>query len=421
MVGYKLNGYKSLTKDKSVVSYLTPDKVYIPLKNGSNEDSTELVSKGNHVFKNMHIAHLKGPLKINIISSISGKVIGIEEKTFFNGQKVKCLVIENDYKEDIENNASLNKNITSYSKEEFLDCLLDAGIVGMGGASFPTYIKYSTDQKIKTLIINAVECEPYITTDYRMLFDYTEEILETIDAIMKINKIDNAILAIKKTHKSLINHINNYIGSYDHIILKTVPNLYPMGWERLLIEKTIGVEYDKLPIEQGIVVNNVSTIYAIYEALKYGKRVTERIITFSGDMLVEPVNMLVKTGTLLKDIMKELKFKKGNFNIIAGGPMMGSIVDEDLVISPSLNCVLFLEKKCDVEVTECIRCGKCAKVCPARLSPVLIKDYLKDIPMLKNLKADNCISCGLCSYICPSNIDVRSYTEKARDIVRKAG
>ncbi len=421
MSGYKLNGYKNLTKDKKIISNLIPEVVYIPLKNGSNIDSTELVTKGTHVYKNMHIAHLKEPLKTNIISSISGKVLGIEEKTYLDGQKVKCLAIENDYKEEIENNASLKKKIDSYSKDEFIECLLDAGIVGMGGASFPTYIKYSTDKKIKTLIVNAVECEPYITADYRLLYDHIEEILEVIDAIMKINKIDNTILAVKKNNKELIKRINNYIGSYDYIVLKNVPNIYPMGWERMLIEKTLGVKYDKLPIEQGIIVNNVSTIYAIYEALKYGKRVTERIVTFSGDMLLEPVNMIVKTGTLLKDIMKKLKLKKGKYNIVAGGPMMGCIVDENLVVSSNLNCILFLEKKCDVPETECLRCGKCSKVCPAKLSPVLIKDNINDIAELKKLKANMCISCGLCSYICPANIDVRSYSEQARELIRKAG
>lgn len=420
MAGKKLNGYKELTKKKELNKYLNPNIVYIPLINGNDEDVTILVSKDDYVYKNMMIAKTKGIFRISINSSISGVVLGIEERKCANGRLVKCLAIENDFKENVKSNNSLKKNIIEYSKDEFINILRECGIVGMGGASFPTYVKYDTDKKIKTLIVNAVECEPYITADYKLLMEKVDKILETVDAIMNINNIDEAIIAVKKINKEVINKINNYIGSYDKIKLILVPNKYPAGWERTLIKEVTGLNYTNLPIEQGIVVNNVSTIYAIYEALKYHKCITERIITFSGNMLLNPQNILVKIGTSIDELInKHLKLKGDNCDIVAGGPMMGNLVSKDLVVSANLNCVLFMKHVEECNLKECLRCGKCNNVCPARITPVLIKDNVYNKEVLKDMMVNRCVECGLCSYICPSKIDVRSFVRQAKKTLKE--
>ena len=412
----KIDKHK-LTNDKLLV-YNKPKKVYIPLISGNDTNITILVKKGEYVYKGSIIGKRKGDFRIPIHSSVSGTVLDFEEKTCFNGEKVKCVVIENDFKEKIEQKLSVKRSINKYTKEEFLNLLMENGIVGLGGAGFPTYVKYEP-KNINTLIVNAVECEPYITADHILAKQKCEEILESIDAILEINKIKEAIIAIKKENIELKQIFDNYIGTYLKIKIKLVPNVYPMGWERKLIKEVTHKEYDKYPIEEGIVVNNISTIYAIYEALKYNKPLIERIITFSGENLQDKRNVLVKIGTPVSEVLEQLKVKE-NSVIVAGGPMMGKKV-EDLVVSANMNCILALENKIDIP-TICLKCGKCVEVCPSKLSPVLImrtkvkKD--KDINKLKKLHPEKCIECGLCSYICPANLLVRERVKDAKKILR---
>ena len=421
LTGKKLEGHKNLTKYNKLNKFTNPNVVYIPLINGSDDDVTITLKKGDYVYKDMMVAKTKGNFRIPINSSISGTVVGIEDKYYLNGEKIKCLVIENDFKEKKQNNDGLVKEINKYTKEEFIQILQKCGIIGMGGSGFPTYVKYNTQEKIKTLIVNAVECEPYITADYKIIEEHIENILDAIDAIMTINNIDECIIAIKKTNQELINKINTFIGSYVKIKLCLVPNIYPMGWEKTLIKQVKGVTYDRLPIEKNIVVNNISTIYSIYEALKYNKCLTERIVTFTGEMLDNPQNILVKIGTNVNDIMKNvLQLKSDDYLLIAGGPMMGTNIESnDLVVSSNLNCVLIMKKGEIVLPEQCLRCGKCSNVCPANLAPVLIKDNVDNINALKNLKPEKCVECGLCSYICPAKINVREFVKKAKKTLKE--
>ncbi len=258
------------------------------------------------------------------------------------------------------------------------------------------------------MLVNAIECEPFIDADKFIAKNKCEEILETIDAILEINKMEKAIIAFKKCNIKIKEIFDNYIGTYLKIKIILVDDYYPMGWERKLIKETLKINYKKLPIEQGIIVNNISTIYAIYEALKYNKPLIERVITFTGDNLTNPTNVLVKTGTPIKEVLTKLGYKDGK--IIAGGPMMGKEIDINAVVSINQNCVLCLDKQ-EPEVTNCIKCGKCVDVCPAKLSPVMIIKSKKP----HKLKPFKCIQCGLCSYICPANIDVRSQICKRKE------
>lgn len=394
--------------------YNKPKRVYIPLISGNDTDITILASVGEYVYKGSIIGKRKGDFRIPIHSSVSGTVVDFEEHTCFNGEKVKCMVIENDFKEKIEQKISVKRHINKYSYEEFIEILRENGIIGMGGAGFPTYIKYSTQNKKKILIVNAVECEPYIMADAAIIKAKCEEILEAIDAIVEINKMDKAIVAIKKNNTQLKEIFDSFIGTYLKIELKLVPNAYPMGWERLLIKEVTGKEYDKLPIEAGIIVNNVSTIYAIYEALKYQKPLMERIITFAGEGFKEPKNVLVKVGTPLKEVLEFLKLDK-EATIVSGGPMMGKKVDEDMMITSNQNCILGVHYQ-EKQVQTCIKCGKCVSVCPAKLSPVLIMNAKNNKEKLQALEPHRCIECGLCSYICPSGIKLR---DKVIDAKRK--
>lgn len=400
-----------LTNEKLCV-YNKPKKVYIPLISGNDENITILVNKGEYVYKGSIIGKRKGDFRIPIHSSVSGIVVDFEERTCFNGKKIKCIVIENDFKEKIEMRVSVKRNINKYSKEDFIDRLKECGIIGLGGAGFPTYVKYEANN-IDTLIINAVECEPYITADYAIAKQKCEEILETIDAILEINKIKKAYIAIQKDNVELRKVFDSFIGTYLKINIKLVDNFYSVGWERTLVKKITSKDYDKVPSEVGVIVNNISTIYAIYEALKYNKPLIERFITFSGENIGDKRNVLVKIGTDAKEILKEFSLKEDSL-IIAGGPMMGTKVD-DLVISANLNCVLALNKNVE-QPSICLKCGKCVEACPAKLSPVLIMNGKEK--NLRKLHPEKCIGCGLCSYVCPAKLLVREKVKEAKNKVR---
>ena len=319
----------------------------------------------------------------SIISSVSGKIKKIEDN---------LIIIENDFKEEIE---VIDTNI------DFIELLKNGGIIGMGGAGFPTYKKYDTD-KIEVLLVNAVECEPFIKSDYVLVSKYALEIIDSIKKIMKIKKIKKAIIAYKKGKKLDI-YLKRYLNK--NIILKEVKDIYPMGWERKLIKETLNLTYDKLPIEKGIVVSNVGTIKAIGDLLN-GKRLTDRIITITTD---ETKSYLVKIGTSIEELLSSYKIK--NKEIIIGGPMMGKTHYD--YVDATTNSVLIFDKEKNNELA-CIRCGKCVSICPVGLEPVLIKDNLKVLEKLKKLRSNKCIECGLCSYICPSKIDLRSKVIEAK-------
>ena len=421
-MGYKLSDLKKMS-NLDITEYLTPKYVYIPLASGKDENVTTFVKKGDYVAIGTVLGKRKGANKVPIHSSVSGHVVGIVKKIYVTGEMVRCVKIENDGKETYAEPLSKQK-LNHYTKETFLETILDTGIVGLGGDGFPTYIKYNTDKKIHTLIVNAVECEPYITSDTALMIAKCEEVLETVDAIMEINHIDCAIIAVSKSNTELIHKLNNFIGTYLNIKVKVMPNIYPIGWERSLVREVCHTNYNDVPLEKGIVVNNVSTIYAIYEALKYHKPMIDRVVTFTGEAFKQPCNVKIKIGTLAKDVITSLIGYQDieEIQLVAGGPFMGNSLESDtLAISPEVNCVLALPHTKEEAILPCIRCGKCATVCPAKLNPTGIdKAYRKkDLKKLKQLEVERCIGCGLCSYVCPSNRNVRKQIALAKQRLRE--
>lgn len=408
----KIENIKHLKELKTINSFLKPAKVFIPLVSQNDKNITLLVKKGDYVFKGSIIGKSKGNLRIPILSSVSGTVVGFSEHTYLNGEKVKCVEIENDYKETLEKKVGIKRILNKYTKEEFIQLLINCGVVG-SYSGYPTYLKY--EKRFSTLIVNAVSDEPYVTCDRALIKDKCEEILEAIDATMDICDIEQCYIAVKIDDYDIKKIINNYIGTYLKIKIAEVPNDYPMGWERNLIKNIKSIKQ-----KNGVVVNNVSTMYSIYEVLKFNRPLVQRIITVSGDAVNKPQNIIVKNGTLAKEVIdyigglkkcKEIKF-------IAGGPMMGkSLPSDDLVITPNLKSILIF-KGTDKNVSyECIMCGKCVNACPAKLSPTVIMKNINNKKVLEKLSVNKCIECGICSYICPSKINVRKYVEDSKKIV----
>ena len=398
MAGYKLPHHKHMSMNE-LKSFLKPKDIYL-----EQGDSKLLV--GDYVYKYQTIGH-KERFNVPIISSVSGTVVDIKDGYI----KIKNDLLEKTEKEII------NRDVSKIKKEEFLDIIEKAGIIGMGGAGFPTHMKYKTDKNIELLIVNAVECEPYITADYSIMNEKCNELLEGINNIIRINKINNAILAIKKTNVEVIKKFKEIIDKYPKIELRIVRDIYPMGWERTLIKEVTKKEYDILPIELGIVVNNISTIFAINNALKHDIPLVERIITITGENVKNPGNVMVKIGTSVNEILKFMGGILDDSVLINGGPMMGVEINKTDYIKPQMNCILVLPKPKEENIINCLRCGKCVSACPANLAPVLIKECSDKEELIK-LQVNKCISCGLCSYICPSRIDLRNIVNEKKEVIK---
>lgn len=287
---------------KKIESYLKPIIVYIPLESKMQITYRPLVNIGDYIYKGEVVA-INTTIDFPIHSSVSGYLVDIKDMMIDTGKKVPCLVIENDYKEKYKDRVGAKRNISLYNKKEFLYMLSNSGIVGLSGNDYPTILKYTSKNDINYLIVNGIECEPYLSSDNAVMYQKCEEILETIDAMMEILKISKCYIAVKENNDKVINKYLKYINSYPNIKLYGIADAYPSGWERYLVKTICDEEYNKYPIEKNIVVENVETIYAIYELLKYNRPLTERVITINGEGFANKVNVKVKIGTLASELI----------------------------------------------------------------------------------------------------------------------
>lgn len=406
---YKINPSKKIVDDIDI------QIIYIPLTSKMGYVYKPIVTAGDYVMIGTIIG--KNPIaEIPLMSSVSGTVVGFEDKYLSNGKLTKCIVIENDFKEKYQDKVGKKKNITKYSKEEFIYLLKKCGITGMSGSGFPTYIKYENN-KIDYLIVDGAECEIYASADGARMYNNPEEILEATDAIMDIMDIKKAYIAINEKNTVIINKFLRHINSYPNIKIYPLLDAYPSGYERYLVNEILGLTYNKLPIEVGVVNENVSTIYAIYEALKYSKPLIDRIVTISGPGIKKPANYLLKIGTNFNELLEKTNEYKDIEKplVIAGGAMMGtSLPSDELIITSDTNCILITENK-EYEELPCIKCGKCSEVCPMSLIPSLIMD---NPDKAKELNIHKCMNCGLCSYVCPSKIEVREKLKEIKEDIK---
>ncbi|MCM8785698.1 MAG: electron transport complex subunit RsxC [Candidatus Omnitrophica bacterium] len=421
--GVKLLDFKSLSKDEEIKDFKEPDKVVIPLSQHTGAPAKPVVKKGDYVVKGQVIGEINGFISSYIHSSISGKVVDILPWNLPTNRKSLSIVIENDgQKKGIEKN---QRNWLNLESSEIINIVRESGIVGLGGAAFPTHVKLTIPEgkKAEFIIINGCECEPFLTCDYRVLKEYTDEVIEGIQIICKATNVKKVFIGIEHNKIDLIPILNNAIKNlkiYLEIEIKILPEKYPQGSEKHLIKSILNREVPSggLPIDVGCIVFNVQTTLAIKRAVCDGMPLTERILTCTG-LVEKPNNLKVKIGTLISEI---LKFCEGKINsgrkIVIGGPMMGiQIPNPDVpVIKGTTGILLLPEEDIPEKIQPCIRCGKCLEVCPMFLAPSEIGRYVEfeRFDKCENLNVFDCIECGCCSYICPAKRPLVDFIKYAK-------
>ena len=411
-----IEGFKGLTNKKDVLEVQPGKEVCIPLVCGAVTNIDILVKEGDHVCIGTKIAQCNEGNVVPIYASVSGTVKGTKKLMHASLRPQEHLVIENDGKyEKIQSFEPVDYETAD--RESLIDFMMNAGIIGLGGAGFPSYVKYKFAKDVKMLIINAVECEPFITADYRTIQENVKEFRTGVLAMRKMAMAKEVSIAIKKTHQDLIDFVNEAFKNDEGVKAVGVPDVYPMCWERVLVRELLHKEYEKLPIEVGAIVNNAETAIAFGEALLYGQAITHRILTVSGHGVKEPQNVKVPVGVAASEVVAACGgYAFDEVKLIAGGPMMGkTIVNDQFVIDRNMNALTVLENK-PYDSISCLRCGQCSDHCPAGLQPVRIAQAVKtnDKSAMERLCAMDCIECGLCTYICPSRLDVTENVRKAK-------
>ncbi len=415
---HHIPGRKNLTEKKSIMDISPAKEVYIPLVAGANTDFKILVQEGDMVKVGTKLAETASRFYVPIYSSVSGVYKG-NVKRMHNSLKPQMhMVIECDGKNE-KIQAFEPFDYKTATREECVEFVKNAGIVGLGGAGFPTYVKYSKPEGIDCVIINAVECEPYITADYHMIMSQIDLFIEGCLIMKKMAQTNTVNICIKKSHPDLIEKVQQAIPANSGLVVKAVPDVYPMGWERVLVREVLHKEYGMLPSEAGAIVSNATTAIATARAFKYGEAITEKVLTVSGEGVKNPTNVRVPVGIPVKEIMDVCGYTDESVRIIAGGPMMGKTIVNDLwVVDRATNAITVLAHKKD-DAIACLRCGKCSDNCPAGLQPVRITSAVKANNVDEMIKrgAQSCIECGLCSYNCPSHIDVTENVRKAKRVI----
>lgn len=399
----------------NIEKYLKPELVYIPLEDTQGNIYKHLVKEGDYVYKGDIVASNE-KLNLHVHSSVSGYAVCGGSKIIGNGKKIKCVIIENDYKEKFRKSIPKKKVNNLYSKEEFLNLLKNSGINNLNDKKTSSDINYEEDN-IKYLIINALECEPGLSSSKSLIYNHAEDILETIDKTLDIMNIPKAIIALNENDNKSINVLNKYIGTYPNISIIKVADIYPNEYEDILVKEVLNLDYNKY--KEKILISNIQVVYWVYEMLEYNRPITERVITITGKGIKNRKNIKVKIGTLASEVINNIDgYKKlKNPLFIVGGPVTGnSVQTDDVIITKDVNCIMVIEDNFERSLP-CIKCGKCMEVCPVKILPNMIMENKDNIKNLNILKPNKCIECGLCSYICPSKIEVRECVREAKEKV----
>ncbi|MBO4514531.1 MAG: electron transport complex subunit RsxC [Lachnospiraceae bacterium] len=416
---------KDLSKDKPIVELKAGPVLVFPLSQHIGAPAKPLVQKGDYVYRGQKIAEAGSFVSANIHSSVSGTVKAIEPRRVASGDMVMSIVIENDEK-DLEMQYCPPEDVEKLSKEDILANIREAGIVGMGGAGFPTHVKLSpkNPEKIEYVIANCAECEPYLTSDYRRMIEEPEKLVAGLKIILSLFDKAQGIIAVEDNKPDCIKLLKDLTRNETRISVRALQTKYPQGGERSLIYATTGrqINSSMLPADVGCIVNNVDTIVAVERAVIEGKPLMERIVTLTGDAMKHPRNYKVPTGMSYSEILEIAGgFKETPEKIICGGPMMGvAIFSTDIPVTKTSTALLAFTKD-EVSAMEpgpCINCGRCLEVCPGRVMPSKLADAAEhfDEETFLELHGMECCECGCCSFICPAKRPLTQEIKSMRKI-----
>lgn len=423
--GIHPNDGKSLAKDQPITELLPTGDLVYPLSQHIGAPAAALVKKGDTVLKGQKIAEAGGFVSAPVYASVSGNVKAVEKRLNPAGSNVDCIVIENDgeYKE-VE--YAPVKPLEELSKEEILNMIADAGIVGMGGAGFPTRVKLSPKEpeKIEYIIANCAECEPYITADYRRMLENTEELVSGMRVVLSIFPDAKGVFGIEDNKKDCIEKLKEATKDEPRMEVKTLQTKYPQGAERQLIYALTkrAINSSMLPADAGCIVDNVETLIGIHNAVINGRPLTERIVTVSGDDVQKPGNFKVLLGTNHRELIEAAGgFVQEPQKLISGGPMMGfAMITLDTPVTKTSSAILAFKEDIVAKspASACINCGRCVDVCPSRIIPSRLADYAERFDE-ETFTAQNgleCVECGSCSYVCPAKRPLKQSIGSMRKI-----
>ncbi|MDY0074892.1 MAG: RnfABCDGE type electron transport complex subunit C [Acholeplasmataceae bacterium] len=426
---YIPDGKKEL-KELPIVHYLDANYVYYPVTSARCPEGETCVRGGQFVKVGEVVGTRKGAFfEQPMHATVSGEVVGYEKHIDNSGKVVDCLIVKNDKKYELHESIveRTDDEIAALNKEDYIQIIKDAGLVGLGGSAFPTYIKLETKDPIDVVIANGVECEPNLIADYSLMMNNPREIIKGLIYAMNASGAKRGVIAIKKKYKEIEERLKFVLQEFTEFDIKvvTVGNFYPQGWELAMIRNALGIKIPQgeLLSKYGVLNFNVSTLQSIYNAVKKRLPVLERLFTISGDG-VQNKNFRARIGTLITDLV-ELAGGYTNEEapkvMILGGPMMGTnILRDDVVMTHTTTSLIVMNEKIDKE-EPCVHCASCVYSCPVEIQPVQIMNAYKvrDKEMLKVLEVNKCIECGLCSFVCPSKIHLTEYMRNGKRFLAK--
>lgn len=408
--GIHPNDGKKETEGKAIRNLEAPALMVYPMVQHIGAPCTPCVAVGDYVSVGQKIGDSDAPVSVPVHSSVSGTVKAIEERRHPNGRMVQCVIVENDGLNTLHGDIKPYDDVNRLTKDEKVKRVREAGVAGMGGAGFPTHIKLTppADKKIDICIVNGAECEPFLTSDHRVMLESPEPVFEGLKLIMEIVGAEKGIVGIEENKPDAIAVMKRTAERYDNIEVKVLKTKYPQGSEKHLIKAVTGREVPsgKLPADAGVIVDNVDTCTAVYNAIVFRRPVISRIVTVSGSGIAEPCNFRVRVGTPFEYVIEAAGgLTEGVKKVVMGGPMMG-IAQFDLsvpIVKGTSGIIALTDKELNFKSTSsCIRCGKCVQRCPMHLMPLYLNAYAaaKNVDKCIEYNITDCIECGVCSYTC---------------------
>ncbi len=422
--GIRLSHIKN-TADSYTVKLPVPAEVTLPLRQHIGAEAQPIVKPGDTVFVGQKIGDSDKPNSVPVHASVSGTVKSVIDILSSDGRTGKAVVITADGNQSVAPGLAPPK---VSNREEFLAAVRESGLVGLGGAGFPTHLKlaYRDIDRVDTLIVNAAECEPYITADHRECLEHTQEILAGIGLVMQYLNLSRCIIGIEKNKPDAIELLSKAVDKLPGVAVMPLKNIYPQGAEKVLIYSATGkvVEEGQLPADCGVLVMNVTTVASLAVYFKTGMPLVSRRLTIDGDAVERPQNVEVPLGTPIRSVLEFCGLREEAGEVLMGGPMMGvAVADLSQPVIKNNNAILaFREPQPSyTKTSSCIRCGKCIRVCPVNLMPAALERAYdnRNSEMLKKLRVNLCINCGCCSYVCPAKRDLAAKNQLGKQFLRE--